>query len=206
VAVPVTQLIRKPPELSWEVAGSLYVVGCTAFVAVRAVDVSPGDTVAVSAAAGGVGTVVVQLLRTKGASVLGIASEPNHEWLVAHGVIPVAYGEGLADRLRAAAPNGRIDAFIDLFGPDYVQLAVDLGIAKDRVETIISFEKAYELGTKAQGSADGSTTEVLAAMAERVASGDIEIPIAATYPLEEVREAYAELEKRHTRGKIVLVP
>jgi len=205
VAVPVTQLIRKPPGLSWEVAGSLYVVGCTAFVAVRAVDVSPGDTVAVSAAAGGVGTVVVQLLRTRGASVLGIASEPNHEWLVAHGVIPVAYGEGLADRLRAAAPKGRIDAFIDLFGPDYVQLAVDLGIARDRVETIISFEKAYELGTKAQGSADGSTTEVLSAMAELVASGDIEIPIAATYPLEKVREAYAELEKRHTRGKIVLV-
>ena len=205
VAVPVTQLIRKPPGLSWEVAGSLYVVGCTAFVAVRAVDVSPGDTVAVSAAAGGVGTVVVQLLRTRGANVLGIASEPNHEWLVAHGVIPVAYGEGLADRLRAAAPKGRIDAFIDLFGPDYVQLAVDLGIAKDRVETIISFEKAYELGTKAQGSADGSTTEVLSAMAELVASGDIEIPIAATYPLEKVREAYAELEKRHTRGKIVLV-
>jgi NADPH:quinone reductase-like Zn-dependent oxidoreductase len=206
VAVPVTQLIRKPPELSWEAAGSLYVVGCTAFVAVRAVDVSPGDTVAVSAAAGGVGAVVVQLLRTKGATVLGIASEPNHEWLVAHGVIPVAYGEGLADRLKAAAPNGRIDAFIDLFGPDYVQLAVDLGIAKDRCETIISFEKAYKLGTKAQGSADGSTTEVLSAMAELVASGDIEIPIAATYPLEKVREAYAELEKRHTRGKIVLVP
>ena len=206
VAVPVTQLIRKPPALSWEAAGSLYVVGCTAFVAVRAVDVSPGDTVAVSAAAGGVGTLVVQLLRTKGATVLGIASEPNHEWLVAHGVIPVAYGEGLADRLKAAAPNGRIDAFIDLFGPDYVQLAVDLGIAKDRIETIISFERAYELGTKAQGSADGSTTEVLSAMAELVASGDIEIPIAATYPLEKVREAYAELEKRHTRGKTVLVP
>lgn len=125
---------------------------------------------------------------------------------MAHGVIPVAYGEGLADRLKAAAPNGRIDAFIDLFGPDYVQLAVDLGIAKDRIETIISFERAYELGTKAQGSADGSTTEVLSAMAELVASGDIEIPIAATYPLEKVREAYAELEKRHTRGKIVLVP
>jgi NADPH:quinone reductase-like Zn-dependent oxidoreductase len=205
VAVPVTQLVPKPPQLSWEVAGSLYVVGCTAFVAVRAVDVSPGDTVAVSAAAGGVGSVVVQLLRTKGATVLGIASQPNHAWLVAHGVIPVAYGEGLADRLKAAAPDG-IDAFIDLFGPEYVQLAVDLGIAKDRIETIISFEKAYELGTKAQGSADGSTTEVLSAVAELVASGDIEVPIAATYPLEKVQEAYAELEKRHTHGKIVLVP
>ena len=74
VAVPVDQLIRKPPSLSWEVAGSLYVVGVTAYAAVRAVDVHPGDTVAVSAAAGGVGTVVVQLLGLKGASVLGIAS------------------------------------------------------------------------------------------------------------------------------------
>ncbi len=204
-AVPVTQLVPKPPRLNWEVAGSLYVVGCTAFVAVRAVDVSPGDTVAVSAAAGGVGTVVVQLLRTKGATVIGIASEANHGWLRAHGVTPVAYGDGLAERLKAAAPDG-VDAFIDLFGPAYVQLAVDLGIAKDRVETIISFEKAAELGTKAQGSGDGSTPEILSAMAELVASGQIEIPIAASYPMEKVREAYAQLEQRHTRGKIVLVP
>ncbi len=204
-AVPVAQLVPKPPQLSWEVAGSLYVVGCTAFVAVRAVDVAPGDTVAVSAAAGGVGTVVVQLLRTKGANVIGIASEANHAWLREHGVTPIAYGDGLADRLLAAAPDG-IDAFIDLFGPEYVQLAVDLGIPKDRVETIISFEKAAELGTKAQGSGDGSTPEILSAVAELVASGDIEVPIAAVYPLEKVQEAYAELEQRHTRGKIVLVP
>jgi NADPH:quinone reductase-like Zn-dependent oxidoreductase len=200
-----TQLIAKPAELSWEVAGSLYVVGCTGFVAVRAVEVSPGDTVAVSAAAGGVGTVVVQLLRAKGATVIGIASASNHEWLTAHGVIPVAYGDGLAERLKAAAPNG-INAFIDLFGPEYVQLAVDLGVARDRIETIISFEKANELGTLAQGSADGSTTEILSAVADMVASGQVEIPIAATYPLEKVGEAYAELEQRHTRGKIVLVP
>ena len=150
VAVPVTQLIDKPAGLSWAVAGSLYVVGCTAYAAVRAVRAEQGDTVAVSGAAGGVGTVVVQLLRTKGATVLGIASLPHHEWLAAHGVIPVSYGDGLAERLRAAAPKG-IDAFIDLFGPQYVQLAVDLGIAKDRIETIISREKAQELGTKARG-------------------------------------------------------
>jgi NADPH:quinone reductase-like Zn-dependent oxidoreductase len=205
VAVPVTQLIHKPAALSWEVAGSLYVVGCTAFAAVRAVGPTPGDTVAVSGAAGGVGSVVVQLLRTKGATVLGIASSPNHPWLVAHGVIPIAYGEGLEDRLRAAAPNG-IDAFIDLFGPQYVQLAVDLGVPTDRVETIISREKAQELGTKAEGSADASTTDVLSQMADLVASGEIEIPIAATYPLEKVRDAFAELEQRHTHGKIVLIP
>ena len=205
VAVPVGQLIAKPAALSWEVAGALYVVACTAYAAVRAVDVREGDTVAVSAAAGGVGSIVVQLLRVRGATVLGIASEGNHDWLAAHGVVPIAYGDGLVERLRAAAPNG-IDAFIDLFGPEYLDVAVELGIPLDRIETIISRQKAAEIGAKVEGSGNASTTEVLAEMAELVASGQIEVPIAATYPLERVRDAYAELEQRHTRGKIVLIP
>jgi NADPH:quinone reductase-like Zn-dependent oxidoreductase len=205
VSVPVSQLIRKPPELSWEVAGSLYVAGCTAYAAVRAVHAGKGETVAVSAAAGGVGTIVVQLLGVHGAKVLGIASSANAAWLTSHGAVPVPYGDGLAERLRAAAPDG-IDAFIDLFGPDYVQLAADLGIARDRIETIISFQKAEELGTRADGSVDASTAEVLTEMAELIASGAIEIPIAATYPLERVADAFAQLEQRHTRGKIVLIP
>src|SRR6201996_219098 len=100
-AVPVDQLIRKPPELSWEVAGSLYVVGATAYAAVRAVDPQPGETIAVSAAAGGVGTVVVQLLTLRDVQVLGIASAGNAEWLRGHGVEPVEYGDGLARRLQA---------------------------------------------------------------------------------------------------------
>ena len=205
VTVPTTQLIPKPSGLSWEAAGSLYVVACTAYAAVRAVGAARGDTVAVSAAAGGVGSVVVQLLALKGASVLAIASEGNHGWLRAKGAIPISYGDGIGERLRTAAPEG-IDAFIDLFGPDYVELAVELGIDRDRIETIIASAKAQELGTKAEGSMEASTTDVLAEMAELVASGQIEIPIAATYPLEQVREAYAELERRHTHGKIVLIP
>jgi NADPH2:quinone reductase len=205
VAVPVSQLIHKPPELSWEVAGSLYVVGCTAYAAVRAVDAKAGETVAVSAAAGGVGTIVVQLLGLRKARVLGIASPSNADWLQSHGAVPVPYGEGLAERLKAAAPQA-IDAFIDLFGPEYVQLAVDLGIPRDRVETIASFEKAQELGVKADGSGTASTPEVLTEMAGLVASGAIEIPIAATYPLDRVADAFEELERRHTRGKIVLIP
>jgi NADPH2:quinone reductase len=205
VAVPATQLIPKPPELSWEVAGSLYVVACTAYAAVRAVAARVGDTVAVSAAAGGVGTIVVQLLRVRGAQVLGIASSSNAEWLASHGAVPVAYGDGLAERLQAAAPNG-IDAFIDLFGPEYVQLAADLGIAHDRIETIIARQKAQELGTRNAGSVDASTVEVLTEMAGLVASGAIEVPIAATYPMDRVREAFRQLEQRHTRGKIVLIP
>lgn len=204
-AVPATQLIPKPPELSWEVAGSLYVVACTAYAAVRAVGAGAGDTVAVSAAAGGVGTVVVQLLSVRGARVLGIASAANDDWLAAHGVTPMPYGDGLVERLRAAAPTG-VDAFIDLFGPEYLDVAVELGIARDRIETIISFARAAELGTRAEGSGDASTPEVLTEMAGLVASGAIEIPIAATYPLDQVGEAFAVLEQRHTRGKIVLIP
>jgi NADPH2:quinone reductase len=205
VVVPVSQLIRKPPELSWEVAGSLYVAGCTAYAAVRAVDPQQGETVAVSAAAGGVGTIVVQLLKIREVQAIGIASPDNAEWLTAHGAIPVSYGDGLSGRLLAAAPQG-INAFIDLFGPDYVQLAADLGIPRQRIETIIAFEKAAELGTKADGSATATSAEILAEVAALVASGAVEVPIAATYPLDRVAEAYALLAHRHTRGKIVLTP
>jgi NADPH2:quinone reductase len=201
----VTQLIPKPPELTWEVAGSLYVVGCTAYAAVRAVEPKAGETVAVSAAAGGVGTVVVQLLALRDTKILGIASASNADWLRSHGALPVSYGTGLAERLQEAAPDS-IDAFIDLFGPEYVQLAVDLDISRDRIETIASYEKAQELGVKSDGSVTASTPEVLTEMAGLVASGAIEIPIVAAYPLDRVAEAFAELEHRHTRGKIVLIP
>lgn len=204
-AVPVNQLIRKPAQMSWETAGSLYVVGVTAYAAVRAVDPQPGETVAVSAAAGGVGSLVVQLLGLRKANVLGIAGPGNFGWLRAHGVTPVAYGDGLADRLRGAAPKG-IDAFVDLFGPEYVQLAVDLGVPPARIDTIIAFQKAGEVGAKTEGSADASTREVLAEMAGLIVTGAIDFEVAATYPLDRVADAYEELEKRHTRGKIVLLP
>jgi len=137
--------------------------------------------------------------------VIGIASEPNHDWLRSHGVTPVSYGDDLKERIVALAPDG-VDAFIDLFGPQYVQLAVELGVPRDRIETIIAFDAAKEYGTKSAGSGDASTTEVLAEMAGLVASGQIEVPIAATYPLDKVKDAYDELEQRHTRGKIVLIP
>jgi len=183
-------------------------VGATAYAAVQAVAPQPGETVAVSAAAGGVGSLVVQLLVLRKARVLGIAGTGNADWLRAHGVIPIAYGsdfQGLAARLREAAPNG-IDAFIDLFGPDYVQLAMDLGVAPQRVDTIISLQKAGEVGAKTEGSAEASTPEVLSEIANLVATGAIDFDIAATYPLDRVADAYEELEKRHTHGKIVLLP
>ena len=204
-AVPVDQLIHKPAELSWEVAGSLYVVGVTAYAAVRAVAPQPGETVAVSAAAGGVGSLVVQLsgvarragARHRGAGQCRLAARARRQ--------PDRLRRRAGERLREAAPDG-IDAFIDLFGPDYVQLAVDLGVAPERIDTIISFEKAAEVGAKTEGSAEASTPEVLTEIADLVSSGALDFDVAATYPLDRVVDAFAELEQRHTHGKIVLLP
>lgn len=205
VVVPADQLVRKPADLGWPEAGALYVVGVTAFAAVRAVDISAGDTVVVSAAAGGVGTIVVQLLKVNGANVVGLASEEHHDWLRAKGVTPVTYGEGVLQRIIEATPDG-IDAFIDLFGPDYIDLALQLDLPPEKIETIIAFERAAEVGAKAEGSSTASTPEILGEMAELVAAGKIEVPIAAEYPLDEVREAFEQLEARHILGKIVLIP
>ncbi|MDP9824894.1 NADPH:quinone reductase-like Zn-dependent oxidoreductase [Kineosporia succinea] len=206
VVVPAGQLIPKPAALGWEEAGALYVAGVTAYAAVRAVTPIAGDTVAVSAAAGGVGSLVVQMLRARGVRVLGIASQANREWLEGLGVVLVEYGDGLAGRLREAAGADGIDAFIDLFGPEYVELAVELGIPRHRIETVISFEAAARLGVKAEGSAGATSQEVLADVADRVATRDLNLLVAATYPLEKVADAFRDLERRHTRGKIVLIP
>lgn len=204
VSVPAEQLIHKPAALGWLEAGGLYVVGVTAYAAVDAVSPREGDVMAVSAAAGGVGSLVVQLLRLRGVKVLAIASDDNHAWLESKGATAIAYGPDLKRDLEAAAPGG-IDAFIDLYGPEYVQLAIDLGIAPERIETIIAFEKAVEVGALSKGSGDASTTAVLAYMADQVASGRVEFPIAATFPLERVKDAFELLEQRHTHGKVVLV-
>ncbi len=195
-------LTLKPENVSWEAAGSLAVAGSTAYACVRAVSVKAGDTVAVSAAAGGVGSIAVQLARRAGANVLGIAGPANNDWLEARGVKPVAYGEGLADRLRGAG----IDAFIDTHGGGYVKLAVELGVPRDRINTIIDFAAAQEYRVKAEGAQEAKNAPVLAELAQLVATGDLEVPIAATFPLDDVREAFRLLEQGHTRGKIVLLP
>lgn len=206
VSVPAGQLIAKPAGVPWAVAGALYVAGVTAWVAVRAIGAGPGDTVAISAAAGGVGSIAAQLARRAGASVIGIAGPASTGWLASRGVTPVSYGDGLAGRLRAAAPQG-ISAFIDCFGGGYVDLALELGVPAGRIDTIIDWDTAGRTGAKAEGlAAAANPAAALAELAALVAAGELEVPIAGTYPLEQVRDAYAELEQRHTRGKIVLLP
>jgi NADPH:quinone reductase-like Zn-dependent oxidoreductase len=196
-------LTAKPAGVPWEVAGALFVAGSTAYAAVRAVALSPGDTVVVAGAAGGVGTLAVQLARRAGATVIGLASEPNHAWLTAHGVIGVSYGDGVADRIRQAA--GQVDAFIDTVGGDYVRMAVqDLEVEPSRVDTIANFEAVEKYGIKAEGSAFAASAAVLAELAGLVARGDLEVPVTATFPLDQVQDAYRRLDQGHLLGKIVL--
>jgi NADPH:quinone reductase-like Zn-dependent oxidoreductase len=206
VVVPADQLTPKPAGVSWEAAGALFVAGTTAYAAVRAVGASAGDTVVVSGAAGGVGSLAVQLARNAGATAIGLAGDGNHQWLLEHGAIPVAYRHGVADRIREVS-EGRVDAFIDTFGSGYVALAVEeLGVAPKRVDTIIDWEAAQRFGVKTEGTAAAASAEVLAELAKLIDEGRLEVPIAKVYPLEDVRDAYRELERRHTRGKIVLRP
>jgi NADPH:quinone reductase-like Zn-dependent oxidoreductase len=205
VLVEVGHLVPKPAKVPWEVAGALFVAGTTAYAAVRAVSVGAGDTVVVSGAAGGVGSLAAQLARNAGGKVIGLASEKNHDWLVGHGVVPVAYGEGVANRVRAAS-SGRVDAFIDTFGADYVELALELGVKPDRIDTIINFAAVEKYGVKAEGSGAAASAHVLGELVAWIASGRLEVPIAKVYPLAEVQAAFRDLEQRHTLGKIVLRP
>jgi len=205
VVADADHLVTRPAEVPWDAAGSLFVAGTTAYAAVRAVSLAPGDTVVVSGAAGGVGSLAVQLAVDAGAKVIGLASEAHHRWLLGHSVTPVGYGDGVAERIRDAAGGG-IDAFIDTYGGGYVEMAIGLGVSPDRIDTIIDRAAAEKYRTKADGSAAGATTDVLSELARLIAEGRLEVPIARTYPMAQVQEAYRELERRHTLGKIVLEP
>ncbi|HEX4402248.1 MAG TPA: zinc-binding dehydrogenase, partial [Galbitalea sp.] len=120
---------------------------------------------------------------------------------------PVNYGDDLPQRLRNAAPSGRIDALLDFFGGGYVAMAVqDLGIATDRIDTIADFPAVEQFGVQSVGGADASSAAVVAELADLIVGGELEVPIAGAFPLDRVQDAYRELEQRHTHGKLVLRP
>ncbi len=204
VSVPADQLIGRPPAVPWEQAGSLYVAGGTARGLVDAVPVEAGETVVVFAATGGVGSILTQLLVARGVRVLAVAGSVNDEWVRSVGAEPVHYGDGLGNRLHDVAPGG-IDAAYDVFGAGYVELALELGVAVDRVVTIIDFDTAKQVGAKIVFGYQVTSVGVLAELANLIAAGDLTIPIAAAFPLTRVRDAYLQLAERHTRGKIVLL-
>ncbi|MBW4043238.1 MAG: NADP-dependent oxidoreductase [Acidobacteria bacterium] len=202
--LPADRVVPKPDALDWDVAATLYVAGTTALAALQTVPVGSGDTVVVAGAAGGVGIFLTQLAVGTGARVIAIASVSHHDWLREHGTEPVAYGDGLEQRLRDAAPDG-VTAFFDLFGNGYTDLAIALGVSPDRVDTIIDFGAVERLGVQAKGMAAlADPAQGVRELAAILAGGGFDVPIKARFPLEQVQEAYRELGRRRGLGKVVL--
>jgi NADPH:quinone reductase-like Zn-dependent oxidoreductase len=206
VLVEAANLTPKPPAVPWDVAGTLFVAGTTGFATVRAVAPVAGEAVVIAGAAGGVGVFAVQLAVRTGARVIALASERHHSWLRERGAVPVPYGQGVRERIDVAAHGLPVVAFIDLVGSGYVELALELGIAKERIDTIVDFPAIAKHGVKGEGGAAAASAATLAALAEAVAGGDIVVPIQHAYALDEVRAAFIELEAGHVGGKIVLIP
>jgi NADPH:quinone reductase-like Zn-dependent oxidoreductase len=195
-------IVGKPPEMPWDVAGGLGASGQTALTALRELRVGAGDTLLVHAAAGGSGTVAVQLARERGARVIGTASAANHEYLAALGAIPIGYGDGLVERVRAIASDG-VDAALDAVGGRALDDSIALVEDRSRIATLVEHARAAQLGVRgvrAQRSAD-QLRELVALYQE----GALRIHIRARFPLEQVERAHRMVERGHGRGKVVIV-
>lgn len=195
-------LVRVPEGLSLLVAGALNVVGRTAVASVESQRIGEGDVVLVSGAAGGVGILTAQLCILRGARALGTASTRNHPLLQRLGIHPLAYGDGLTEAVRAAAPDG-LTAVLDTVGHGTVDLTLSLGVPADRINTIADYEARSRHPVRGVGGAEAGGPE-LAMIAQLLADGRIELPIDSVHPLEDVRAAYARSIEGHATGKIVI--
>ncbi len=212
LVVPVSSVIPKPSAVSFEQASGLMLTGVTAWHALTVTGVGAGDTVLIHGASGGVGLMAVQLAVDAGARVIGTASESGHALLRDLGAEPVTYGAGLADRVRALAPDG-VDAAVDAVGGDE---ALDTSLAlvprRDRIVTLLASKRAFESGIKVIGGAPGADpgNEIRAAarleLARLAGEGKLRVLVTAAYPLAEAAAAHRALATGHTHGKIVLVP
>lgn len=208
ILAPARFVFPKPANLDWDVAAGVLAVAGTAYDALESVGVKSGDTVLVHGAAGGVGSVVAQLATARGATVIGTARARNHEALRALGAEPVEYGDGLLDRVRAAAPNG-IDAAIDTVGTDEaIDVSLELLTDRARLVTTAAFGRASADGFSTVGGPASMERRRLASpvLLEQAGAGVFEVTVAKTFPLDDVARAHAELQTAHPRGKFVLIP
>jgi NADPH:quinone reductase-like Zn-dependent oxidoreductase len=205
VVINVDQIVAKPAAMPWAEAGVLSASGQTAATALAALEVGPQDTLLIHAAAGGVGSFAVQLARASGATVIGTASERNHDFLRSLGAEPTTYGPGLAERVRALAPAG-VDLGFDTAGKGGVRELIELTGDPARVASIADFGAA-ELGVKVTGGAGSErSVEALAEAAGLIEAGRFQLPVAETFRFEQAAEAHRVSEEGHVRGKLVLVP
>ncbi len=205
VALRVDRVAPKPAQLSWEAAATIAGAGATAWASVAAVNPQPGETIVVSAAAGGVGIYAAQLARLRGAEVIGTCGEANVGLLESMGIRPALYGPGLAQRLQNLAPDG-INGFIDTFGSGNVSLAISLGVQPDRINTLIDHDAVQRFGVHSDAQEQADTPAIWGELAQLVARNDISVPIAKVYDFttEHVRQAYRAVGTRHVSGKRVL--
>ncbi|WP_406346164.1 NADP-dependent oxidoreductase [Streptomyces sp. NBC_00648] len=200
VAAPVRTLARKPAALTWEQAAGAPLAGLTAHQTIKRVGLAKGETVLIHAAAGGVGSLGVQIAVALGARVIGTASERNHDFLRELGAEPVTYGDGLADRVRALAPDG-VDAALDFVGEGAVDVSQQLLRKRDRVASITDGEAAARGGHYVWVRPDAGDLTELAALAD---AGKLTVPVERALPLAETAEAWRLSQAGRTRGKIVL--
>jgi NADPH2:quinone reductase len=210
VTVPAEDVFAKPAALDFPAAANLLLVGATAAETLSVIDVAAGETILVHGASGSVGVSVLQQARLLGASTVGTASERSFETVRRFGGIPVAYGSGLADRVRAAAPAG-IAAAIDTVGTDEaVDVSLELVADRQRIVTIAAFGRADGAGIKAVAGAApesaGFRSGVRAWLVELAAAGDLVVPVARTFPFTEAPDALRLLMTGHAGGKLALVP
>jgi NADPH:quinone reductase-like Zn-dependent oxidoreductase len=198
-----TAAAPKPEGLGWAAAAALPVAAETALRVLGLLELARGDTVLIHGAAGAVGTVAMQIATARGATVIGTASEANHEYLRELGATPVLYGGGLIGRVRAVAPGGEIDAVFDAAGQGALPDSIELRGGTSRIVTIADPE-AFRLGVTFSGEA-ARDAEALAEVARQAADGRLRVTVAETYPLEEAEAAHAVLDTGHGRGKIVLL-
>jgi NADPH:quinone reductase-like Zn-dependent oxidoreductase len=197
-----TTVAPKPAELGWTEAAALPVAAETALRVLGLLKVTQGDTLLIHGAAGGVGTVAVQLAVARGAIVIGTASEANHDHLRELGATPVLYGEGLVDRVRAAAPDG-VDAVFDAAGRGALPDSIALRGGTSRIVTIAD-PAAFGLGIPFSGEAARDAGD-LAEVARQAGDGRLRVTVAETYSLEEAPAAHEAVATGHGRGKVVLL-
>jgi NADPH:quinone reductase-like Zn-dependent oxidoreductase len=199
VTVPVRATAPKPASLSWEQAAGLPLAGLTAYQTLTRLGAAEGDTVLIHGAAGGVGTYAVQIARHLGARVIGTASAGNHDRLRGLGAEPVEYGDGLTDRVRAIAPEG-VDVVTDYVGG---VLDVTTAVLADGGRHA-SVADPNVIGAGGQWMWVRPDAADLARLGELVEAGELTVPVAATFPIEEAGDAYRLSQGGHVHGKIAL--
>lgn len=194
-------VVAKPSGLPWTEAGAIGASGQTALSALRELDIGPGQTLLVTGAAGGAGSMLVQLARLRGARVIGTASPRRHEHLRSLGAIPVAYGDGWTSRALAAAPDG-IDAALDAVGGPTLQALTGLVADHSRIGTLVDHRQAASLGVR--GIRAQRSTQQLQLLADLAGQGRLRVTVRALYPFEQIIEAHCDIESGHGHGKVVL--